>query len=148
MNRVSIGLHIGLSPIRRQAIIQTNAGLLWIGHVTINLTWILFKRQKIYSRKCIVCEMAGILSRGRRIEYTLDICVYVPSYWCDFYSQWRIPCLFRYFKISMMYSYPTEIAVLEYYRRLIPSHWYAVTLYLSQRVSSICILVFCTWVSV
>ena len=31
VNRVSIASHNGLSPIRRQAIISTNTGLLWIG---------------------------------------------------------------------------------------------------------------------
>ena len=38
MNRVSIGSDNGLSPIRRQAIIQTNAGLLSIGPLGTNFS--------------------------------------------------------------------------------------------------------------
>ena len=43
MNRISIGSDNGLSPIRRQAIIQTNAGLLSIGRLGTNLSEILIK---------------------------------------------------------------------------------------------------------
>ena len=43
MNRVSIGSDNGLSPIRRQAIIWTNAGLLSIGPQGTNFSEILFK---------------------------------------------------------------------------------------------------------
>ena len=48
MNQVSIGSDNGLSPIRYQAIIWTNAGLLWIGHLGTNSGDIF-----IHSRKCI-----------------------------------------------------------------------------------------------
>ena len=44
MNRVSIALDNGLSPIRRQAIIQTNAGLLSIG---TNFSEILIKVKNV-----------------------------------------------------------------------------------------------------
>ena len=43
MNQVSIGSDNGLSPIRRQAIIWTNAGLLSIGPLETNFSEILIK---------------------------------------------------------------------------------------------------------
>ena len=53
MEQVSIVYDNGLSPIRRQAIIQTNAGLLSIGPLGTNISDILIKIQKFHSRKCI-----------------------------------------------------------------------------------------------
>ena len=44
-HRISIGSVNGLSPIRRQAIIWTNAGLLWIGPLGTNFSEILIKIQ-------------------------------------------------------------------------------------------------------
>ena len=43
--QVNFGSDNGLSPIRRQAIILTNAGLLSIGHLGTNFSEILFKTQ-------------------------------------------------------------------------------------------------------
>ena len=45
VNRVSMGSDNGLSPIRRQAIIEVNAGLLWIGTLRTNFSDILIKIQ-------------------------------------------------------------------------------------------------------
>ena len=45
VNRVNIGSDNGLSPNGRQAIIQTNAGLLYIGSLGTNFSEILFKIQ-------------------------------------------------------------------------------------------------------
>ena len=45
MNRVSIGFDNGLSPIRRQAIIETNAEILFIGPLETNFDEILIKIQ-------------------------------------------------------------------------------------------------------
>ena len=50
---VSIDSDNGLSPIRRQAIIWTNAGLLSIGPLGTNFSEILIKTQHFYSRQCI-----------------------------------------------------------------------------------------------
>ena len=47
MNRVNIGSDNGLSPIRRQAIISTNAGLLSIGPLGTNFSEIRIQIQKI-----------------------------------------------------------------------------------------------------
>ena len=46
VNLVSIGSDNGLSPIRRQAIIQTNAGFLWISPIGTNLIEILNQNTK------------------------------------------------------------------------------------------------------
>ena len=68
VNRVSIGLDNGLSPIRRQAINWTNAGLLSIEALGTNLTeiWIeivtfSFKKMRF---KMSIAKMAAIFSRG------------------------------------------------------------------------------------
>ena len=62
MNWIGIGSDNGLSPIRRQAIIWTNAGLLSIAP----FSEILIKTQDTpeNASQNIVCEMADILSRG------------------------------------------------------------------------------------
>ena len=51
MNQVSIGSDDGLSPILRQAIIWTSAGLLSIGPLGTNLSEILTKMQNLSFRK-------------------------------------------------------------------------------------------------
>ena len=61
MNRVSIGLDNGLSLIRRQAIIRTNAGLLSIGPLGTNFSEILING-----------GMAAILSKGGGIEWKIQ----------------------------------------------------------------------------
>ena len=65
-NGISIGSDNGLSPIRRQAIIQTNAVLLSIGR--IRLRWNFNQNTKLFiqenTTENIFCEMAVILSRG------------------------------------------------------------------------------------
>ena len=48
-----IGSDNGLSPIRHQAIIYTNAGLLSIGTLGAKFSEILIKIQKNHSQKCI-----------------------------------------------------------------------------------------------
>ena len=58
------------SPIRHQAIIWTNAGLLPIGHMGTKFSEILVTIKKIFihqneSKKKFVCKMAAILSRER-----------------------------------------------------------------------------------
>ena len=56
-------------PIRHQAIIWTNAGLLSIGALGTNFSEILIKKQKLFAEinasENIVCGMAAILSRER-----------------------------------------------------------------------------------
>ena len=66
MNRVSIGSDNGLSPIRRQAIIWMNAGLLWIGPLGTKFSEISIKNIFIHENASenTVCEKATILSRG------------------------------------------------------------------------------------
>ena len=69
VNQVSIGLDNGLSPIRRQTIIWTNAGLLSVRPLGTNkLQWILNQNTKLFihenASENIVCEKAAILSGG------------------------------------------------------------------------------------
>ena len=53
VNWVIIGSDNGLSPIRRQAILWTNSGLLWIGPLGTNFNEILLKvNRTFHSRKC------------------------------------------------------------------------------------------------
>ena len=71
MNRISIGSDNGLSPIRRQAIIQTNAGLMSTGPLGTNLSEIVIKIPNFIQENAsenIVCEMAAILSRGSIVK--------------------------------------------------------------------------------
>ena len=71
MNWVSICSDNGLSPIRRQAIILTNAGLLPIGSLGTNFSEFLIKIQIFYSRKCIwkyCLRNGGNLSRERWVK--------------------------------------------------------------------------------
>ena len=60
-----VGSDNGLSPGRRQAIIRTNAGLLWIG--TLGLQWNLKQNSYIFIQENafenVVWKMAAILSR-------------------------------------------------------------------------------------
>ena len=58
MDQVSIGSDNGLSPIRRQAIILTNAGLLLIGLLGTNVSEILIKIQ-IFSFKKMRLKMSS-----------------------------------------------------------------------------------------
>ena len=75
VNRVSIGSDNVLSPIQRQAIIQTNAGLLSVAPLGTNLSEILIKNTKRFIDKNasenIVCEMMAILSKGRWDKFSL-----------------------------------------------------------------------------
>ena len=83
MNRVSIGSENGLWPIRRQAIILTNAGLLSIGPLGANFSEILIERRnfsftkmhlKISSAKWRPCCPGG---------YGLIWCDKGHLIWCD-----------------------------------------------------------------
>ena len=62
INQVNIGSDNALSPIRRQAIIWTDAGLLSIGPLRTNFTK-LFIHENAFEN--IVCGMAAILSKER-----------------------------------------------------------------------------------
>ena len=53
VNWVSIGSDNGLSPIRRQAIIKTSAGLLSIGPIGTNFSEICIEIQNFSFTKCI-----------------------------------------------------------------------------------------------
>ena len=63
VNRASIGLDNGLSPIWRQAIIQTNAEILSIEPLETHFNEVLIKIQKFSFMK-----MTAILSRGRGVN--------------------------------------------------------------------------------
>ena len=82
VSRVSIGSDNGLSLIRRQAIIEANAGLFSLGPVGTNFSEIkLFIHEN--ADEIIVCEMAAILSRRRWVNgYTHIIC----ATWYDYCS--------------------------------------------------------------
>ena len=62
-----IGSYNGLSPGRRQAIIWTNAELLFIGPLGTKFSEILIENSYIFIQENtfenVVCEMAAILSR-------------------------------------------------------------------------------------
>ena len=62
-----IGWDNGLSPIRRQAIIYSNAGLLLIAHLGTNISEILIKNTKRFihenAPENIACETAAFFSR-------------------------------------------------------------------------------------
>ena len=83
MNWVNIGSRDDVSPVRRQAITWTIAGLLSIGYLWINFSeiriWILsllFKRMHL---KMSSAKMAAILPRERWVKhnqwYMADFCV-------------------------------------------------------------------------
>ena len=78
VNRVSIGSDNGLSPVRHQAIIWTNAAILSIGRLWTNFSEILIKKIKIFiqenASESIVCEMAAILSSGRWVDAISLLC--------------------------------------------------------------------------
>ena len=66
MNQVTIGSDNGLSPIRRQAIIWTNAVLMSFVPLLTNFGEILINKKLFIHENVadnIVCEMAAILSR-------------------------------------------------------------------------------------
>ena len=69
----------GLSPGRRQAIIQSNAGILLIGQLGTNFSEILIGIQTFSFKKSVVCELASILSRPQCVNsfwsLPTDICV-------------------------------------------------------------------------
>ena len=72
MNRVCIGSDNGLSPIRCQAIILTNTGLLPIGRLATNFTDILLESNFFIKEYAFGngCEMTAILFRRRWVTYT------------------------------------------------------------------------------
>ena len=93
-----IGSDNGLAPTRRQAIIWTNAGILWIGPLGTNLSEILTKITHFHSRKYIwKCCLQHFVSAS--------MC------WCPNYSQlttacplWQIMgCFFK--SLNLMYIY-------------------------------------------
>ena len=84
VKRVSIASDNGLAPIRRQAIILTNAGLL-----SIALQWNFYQNTKLFihenASENIICEMEAILSRGRWVKQVgrqQQLC-YQHSTWGD-----------------------------------------------------------------
>ena len=72
MNCINIGSDNGLSPIRRQAIIWSNAGLLSIGPLGTNFSEILIKMNNYSFKKMHFqmssAKMVAILSRGRWVK--------------------------------------------------------------------------------
>ena len=77
-NRVNIGSDNDLSPIRRQAIISTSAGLLSVAPLATNFGEIctkLFIHEN--ASENIVCEKATILSRGEELRISLSILFYI-----------------------------------------------------------------------
>ena len=72
VNRTGIGSENGLSPIRRQAIIWTNA--VFLSRLRNKVQWNLNQNSNIFIHENafenIVCEIAVILSRGRWVNGT------------------------------------------------------------------------------
>ena len=73
LNWVIIGSDNGLSPVRRQAIIWTNARKLLIGPLETNFSEILigiqtFSFKKEIAFENVVCKMASILSRPQWVN--------------------------------------------------------------------------------
>ena len=71
-NQVSIGSSNGLLPIRRQAIVWTNAGLLSIWPFGTNFSEFFYQYTNLFihenAYENIVCKMASILSTGRWVK--------------------------------------------------------------------------------
>ena len=75
VNWVTNGSDNGLSPTRRQAIIQTNAVLVSIGPSETNISEFVIKIQTFHSRECIwKCRLGngGHFSRGKWVKSTKD----------------------------------------------------------------------------
>ena len=72
VNCVSVGSGNGLSPVLLQAINWTNAGLLSIGPIGTNFSWIRIEIQNFSFRqmhlKMTSAKLAAILSRGRWVN--------------------------------------------------------------------------------
>ena len=108
INLVIIGLHNGLSSNRCQAIIETNADFLWIGHPGKNLSEILINSLKFWFNKMRLeissakCRQSCLVHRSstkiqqwfgtRCITWTHDylvswcmICHQVSLNWCIIY---------------------------------------------------------------
>ena len=64
--RLNSGSDNGLSPIRRQATIGINTGILWIGPLGTNFGEIQNTKGFFHENafECAVCDMAAILSKG------------------------------------------------------------------------------------
>ena len=69
VNQVSIGSDNGLSPVRRQTITCTNAGLLLIGLLGTNFTVVLLFSFKEMHLKMSSVKLVVILSKGKRVKY-------------------------------------------------------------------------------
>ena len=81
---VVMGSDNGLSPVRPQAIICTNDGILSIGPLGMKLSEILIKFKHFHSRKCI---WKSCLQNGLHFVSALMFFIYVPSFLCH-----RIHC--------------------------------------------------------
>ena len=70
-----IGPDIGLSPERRQAILWTNAGILFIGTLGTKIQWNLKQNSYIFilenAFENVICEIAGILSRSQCVNLSI-----------------------------------------------------------------------------
>ena len=86
-----IGSDNGLSPGRRQAIIRTNAGILWIGHLGTNFSEILIGVQTFLFKKLHLktssAKMASILSRPQWRNH--PVVYLVTPTGCDLAQPWR-----------------------------------------------------------
>ena len=95
---IIVGSDNGFSPSRRQAIIWTNAGVLFIGPFGINFSEILIKIN-IFSIKKMPLKMLSAKCRLFRLglnELT-TVCIYVQQQLCLFrYDDVNIKCLFPY----------------------------------------------------
>ena len=89
VNWVCIGSGNGLSPVRRQAIIWTNAGLLWIGLLgtNFNAIWISILsfsfQENVFEN--VACQNGGHFAQGGWVNGFLPIC-------CHHLNQFRLNC--------------------------------------------------------
>ena len=84
-NLTSIGSDNGFSPDRRQAIIWTNAGILWIALLGINLSEILIGIQTFSFNKNVfenvVWKIAAMLSWPQCCKWCLYVLVKISQHW-------------------------------------------------------------------
>ena len=99
VNRDSSGSENGLSPIWRQTIIWTSAGMLSIGLLGTKFSEILIEMSYIFipKKKCIenvVCETAPILSGGRWVNCLKQVVLYELLMYPIFRICWHVSVFF------------------------------------------------------
>ena len=106
----------GLLPIRRLAIIWSNAGILLFGPIEKKPQWNYNRNSKIFTQEnvfeSVVCEMAAILSRPQCVNKQMSM-PGAPQMWC-----WSVP-IFTLFYKSMPWRNHTISPGYKTYRNVV-----------------------------